>query len=101
MGLESELCVPAGEPATVRVLDGRRSSFRGVLQGFSGNQLRLSLDVPVGARTAVRIDFGALMVLGEVSYCETAGGGCFAGVAVDQCLTISQDLLALCETLRS
>lgn len=100
MGLESKLSVPAGQPATVRALDGRRSSLRGVLREFSGNQLRLCLEAPLGARTAVRLDFGALMVLGEVSYCEAAGGDYFAGVAVDQCLTISQDLLALCETLR-
>jgi hypothetical protein len=56
----------------------------------SGLQLRLPIAVPCG--TAVKIEGGDTLMLGEVCRCEPAGGAYTAGVQVCQTLSSLMEL---------
>jgi len=61
----------ACEPVTVQAwLGGREQKIAAVVVEVSKSGLQLLTDVPVQVGSAVRIDTGGLIVLGDIRYCQ-------------------------------
>ncbi len=58
------------------------------------------LERPLPVGSALQINCDDLILLGEVCYCRPAGPVYAAGIHLEQCLTITEDLLRLAGQLR-
>ena len=71
------------------------------IDNISGRGMRLLLDRPVAADTAVMLKTESASFLAEVCYCEPVPAGYAIGLVLDQVLYQSAELQALCRALRN
>ena len=88
------------QPVSLTVLGAHATTLDGVVLNISGSGMRLMLDCRIPLNTAVRIDLGDSIFLGEVCYTEPAGDRFATGLVLDQVLQPSVGLEPLIQALR-
>lgn len=88
------------EIARVTLLAQDANSFTGKMVNISDNGMRLLVDRPLGTSAPVKVQVADATMLGEVTYCQQNGNGYAVGLALDQVLWQTPDLLPLWRALR-
>ena len=83
------------EPITITTMGAERKAITGTVLNASGTGLGLAVSEPVEPGTAVRIDLGEVLLLGEIVYCQPAKGAWAIGLELDQVLVASNELATL------
>jgi len=87
------------QTVVLTILGDTDRSLPAKLKNLSGRGLRLITDIPIKLGTAVRIDVGDSMLLGEVCYCSSSPDGLVCGVQLEQALNSVADLTRLVSRL--
>jgi len=83
------------EPVTITTMGAGRHAITGRVVNASGTGLGLAVGEPVEPGTAVRIDLGEALLLGEVVYCRPGERAWTIGLELDQVLNAVGDLANL------
>lgn len=86
-------------PVRITLLRDPPQQLAGRLSNLSGGGLRLLTEQPLPEGAPVQIEFDELTLLGEVCYCRPAGPSYAAGVKLEHCFTLTEDLLRLARQL--
>src|SRR5262245_53143274 len=73
---------PCNQPARVTCLVSGGEGMDGVVINLSGRGLRVTTKHAIAVGTALRIDVGDMMLLGDVCYCRREGEDYSVGVAL-------------------
>lgn len=89
------------DPVQITNLTARTSPVTAQVIDFSGRglALRTSSEIPVNA--AIKIEYGDNLFLGEVCYCQPDTNGFRVGLALEQVIYATQDLLRLQEQVQA
>ncbi len=90
---------PAQGPVRVTLLRDPPEQLQGRLSNLSRAGLRLLTEQPLPEGAPLQIEFDDLTLLGEVCYCRPAGCMYAAGVKLEHCFALSDDLLRLVRQL--
>jgi len=88
------------QPVSLTVLGAHATTLDGVALNISGRGMRLLLGRRIPLNTAVRVDLGASIFLGEICYTEPEGDRFATGLVLDQVLQPSAGLEPLIAALR-
>jgi len=89
--------IDVGQPVAVTVLGENEIRHTATARNASGRGLALEMPAPVIPGTALKIEFGDSILLGEAVYCENGSAPHLVGVEIDQVLC---GLSALAKKLR-
>jgi hypothetical protein len=85
----------------VAVLGEGQPCMLGHVLDISGHGMALSLPAPIPPGSAIKIEYGDALVLGEVSYCTSHNGAYRAGLVVKHRLAGLADLHRLNRSLHN
>ncbi len=91
---------PTDRLVEIKILDQPGEQSRARLSNLSASGARLLVERPLPLGAPLQINCDDLILLGEVCYCRPAGSLYAAGIKLEQCLTITEDLLRLAAQLR-
>jgi hypothetical protein len=74
-------------------------AFAGRIVNVSGRGMCLAVERSLLPGDAVKIEFGEVLALGGVVYCQQAAAGFQVGVTLEQALHVTAELTALLEKL--
>ncbi|HTX35536.1 MAG TPA: PilZ domain-containing protein [Bryobacteraceae bacterium] len=77
----------AGQPVTVTILSGERSTHGATVKNGSGNGMALEMAAPVAPGAALEILLEDNLLLGEAVHCHRQGDGYLVGVLLDSKLS--------------
>ncbi len=100
MERRAEMRFDIDQPARLKVLDGTdAAAIAGRIANVSSTGLALKLEEAVVPGTAVRVDCGEALFLGEVRYCRLEGTAFSTGLHVDHAVYDVSGLAALAHEL--
>lgn len=89
----------AAGPVRVTILGDTRRQVAGRVADFSGGGLKLILEEPVPAGTALMVEWDNSEILGEVCWSRPELGGYAAGVQIEHTLVDTRELARLASRL--
>jgi hypothetical protein len=89
----------ANEPVQVTVLGQAEVRFAARITNCSGGSLELRSGRPVARGTAVKVEWGETLLLGEVHHCQDHAGGFTVGVSLEHALYHTEELARLARRL--
>src|SRR5215471_1249370 len=89
--------VEVDQAAWITIYGETDRRVRGRVRNTSGRGIGLEVGEPVGTGSALKIEVGDVMMLGEVIYCRTESEQYYLGVELDQAV---HSLVALCSSVR-
>ena len=100
MDARAELRVEADElVAVTRLGPGIHSPFPGWIQNFSRRGMGLRIGQPVALSTPLKVEWGRMMVLGEVSHCSALECGYLVGLELAHTIFDTEELARLANRL--
>ncbi|MEO7652616.1 MAG: PilZ domain-containing protein [Bryobacteraceae bacterium] len=100
MDARAEVRVEADEPVVVtRLGPGRHPPFPGWIQNFSRRGMGLRIAQPLALSTPLKVEWGRMMVLGEVSHCSRSGTNYLVGLELAHTIFDTEELARLANRL--
>jgi hypothetical protein len=87
------------EPVHVTVLGQYETKFLGRIKNFSGRGIGLLAGQPAPLGSAVKLESGHILLLGEVRYCRPEGDGFAIGLDLEHALYNTEELARLAKHL--
>jgi hypothetical protein len=92
-----ETRVDGDQPAWITIYGKVDKRSPGRIRNISGRGMGMEVGEPVGTGSALKIEVGDVMLLGEVIYCRRDGQGYYIGIELDQAV---HSLVVLGNSLR-
>jgi hypothetical protein len=90
---------PVHVTARITILSGDRQELTGTLESVSQGGMRITATDPLPENTAIKVEWGDGLALGDVCWCRAEGAGFSAGIRLQHSLGSLSDLETLARRL--